>query len=326
MGFEKRLYLWDNAKALLILLVVIGHFAQYYMNESNSFKSIWVCIYLFHMPLFIFIAGYFHKNVYIVNKVYYYFVLGILLKILLFITGKITGGHPSFSLFSDQSLPWFMFAMAGFIMITYFLKDIDDKFVFLVAIIIGCYSGYDKTVRDTLILSRILVFYPFYIAGVLAKKRNIFLWSNKKNIILVTCGIIICLWVFICFAGLDYVWAVKGLLTGRNPFPNSFYYYGELVRAGHYLLIAITSLSIILLLPQRKIKLLSFLGQNTLQIYFWHMIFFKVFVFFNILSLCTTSLGKVVYLLISIALTIFLSHKIFSFPCSNIKDICFRNK
>ena len=49
----------DIAKALLIILVVIGH--------STPLQPIVNFIYLFHMPLFIFLSGYFYKDEYSCN-------------------------------------------------------------------------------------------------------------------------------------------------------------------------------------------------------------------------------------------------------------------
>lgn len=47
MGKERE-YLWDNIKAVLIILVVIGHSIEMYL-DSNVFKSIYIfiCHYLF---------------------------------------------------------------------------------------------------------------------------------------------------------------------------------------------------------------------------------------------------------------------------------------
>lgn len=60
---------WDNMKGLLISLVVMGHFIQVYFEkcvwgDNYYFLQTVLCfIYYFHMPLFIFVSGYFSKNV-----------------------------------------------------------------------------------------------------------------------------------------------------------------------------------------------------------------------------------------------------------------------
>lgn len=55
---------WDTVKALLIFLVILGHVVQYFMYVSNSNEGFWSDpvfkgIYMFHMPLFMLVSGYF---------------------------------------------------------------------------------------------------------------------------------------------------------------------------------------------------------------------------------------------------------------------------
>ena len=57
---QKRIYLFDNIKFLLILLVVIGHLIEHspMLKTQDCFRGIFLYIYAFHMPLFIFISGF----------------------------------------------------------------------------------------------------------------------------------------------------------------------------------------------------------------------------------------------------------------------------
>lgn len=59
---KQRDYLYDNYKAFLIFLVVIGHFIEpAYTNHEFLYTLKWF-IFAFHMPAFIFISGYFSKR------------------------------------------------------------------------------------------------------------------------------------------------------------------------------------------------------------------------------------------------------------------------
>lgn len=57
---QQRIYSLDIAKALCIVLVVVGHF-----NPDNA-PAWWKCInqiiYSFHMPLFLFVSGYVYRH------------------------------------------------------------------------------------------------------------------------------------------------------------------------------------------------------------------------------------------------------------------------
>ena len=61
MKMKKRIALWDNLKFLLIIFVVIGHYTQQFRADNETLQRIYVFIYSFHMPAFIFVSGYFAK-------------------------------------------------------------------------------------------------------------------------------------------------------------------------------------------------------------------------------------------------------------------------
>ncbi len=64
MEVRERDYLFDNLKALMLFLVAFGHtLAPYVTTQDSILRYIMQYIYLFHMPLFSFITGYFSKNV-----------------------------------------------------------------------------------------------------------------------------------------------------------------------------------------------------------------------------------------------------------------------
>lgn len=60
---KERDYFFDNLKAVLIFLVVLGHFLLP-IRGDNPLVVVKRLIYVFHMPLFVFISGYFAKKIY----------------------------------------------------------------------------------------------------------------------------------------------------------------------------------------------------------------------------------------------------------------------
>ena len=59
---NKRIPYFDNLKFILIYFVVLGHFLAPLRGVIPGVKFIYMIIYVFHMPLFIFILGYFSKS------------------------------------------------------------------------------------------------------------------------------------------------------------------------------------------------------------------------------------------------------------------------
>ena len=59
---KNRIYRYDNVKALLIFLVVLGHMTTDYVSDSHLVRWTTLWIYTFHMPAFIFLSGLVHKH------------------------------------------------------------------------------------------------------------------------------------------------------------------------------------------------------------------------------------------------------------------------
>lgn len=55
----KRDERFDSLKGFLILSVVFGHFFLYDKSHSFMSESLAIFFYAFHMPLFVFISGYY---------------------------------------------------------------------------------------------------------------------------------------------------------------------------------------------------------------------------------------------------------------------------
>ena len=106
---KQRIYKYDNVKALLILLVVVGHMTTDYVSDSHLVRWTTLWIYAFHMPCFIFISGLVHKH-YITeeraslgikgetrlrwDKALGFFLCGYALKVFLQFTRTLMGQHP----------------------------------------------------------------------------------------------------------------------------------------------------------------------------------------------------------------------------------------
>ena len=56
-----RIAKWDNAKFVLIM-VVICHFYENYLGSSKLVNSLFFSVYTFHMPAFFLISGIFSKK------------------------------------------------------------------------------------------------------------------------------------------------------------------------------------------------------------------------------------------------------------------------
>lgn len=309
---NKRIMLWDNLKFFLICLVVIGHFVDYYI-ESDIYKSIFIFIYSFHMPLFIFAAGLFHRNKNIPYKVYTYIVLSFILKIFIFLTRNLVDQDTDLKFNEESGVPWYMFALAIFILITYILRNINKTYILITWIIVACFCGYDNSIEDTFSLSRIIIFYPFYLMGTMVDREALENLAHNRKL-KISAGILIGLWMSACIVLQDKIYELRPLFTGRHPFEDMDYNSGCFHRLLCYAMSVGIGLCIILIMPTSHIPFISKAGRCSVQVYFWHRPILYILASTDALLLCQNAAGRLLWILCAIALTCILSTKYFSFP------------
>ena len=319
----ERVALWDNLRFLLILLVVVGHFASSF--ESTGFgKGLMLFIYTFHMPLFFFISGLFHKNDRILNKVILFVTLGFFQRIVFFLGNRLTMPQPEYSVLSHAGVYWFLFALAVFIPLTWLLRNQNLKFILLAWIVFSCFAGYDQQLGDFLLLMRLIVFYPFYLAGSMVGAGTMLrLHRDNRRKLRPAALLVFAVLAIICFAGAHKYFHFFNLFTGRNPYYAEIVSYGALARLVNYLFSAIAGISLIMLVPERDMGLVTKMGRQTLNVFFWH---YPLYVLLDKVlhfeALCAGGIGGIILvLLVAVALTIFLSlDRVLYWPIRKIRD------
>lgn len=335
---KTRIYFYDNLKFILIMLVVIGHFIQYNL-DYKFFKGLFLFIYSFHMPLFIFVTGFFSKKIIEaetnqrLNKILSYLILFVLYKIALFILLKY-GFHEvdSFYLFTEMEPPWYLLACAIWMLVASQIKNVKPKYMLGISFLFSIFVGYDNNISDQFCLSRVIVFFPFFLLGYYCSKdrmEKIVNWLHvKRNMVLAFFFIILCLSLFILFA--DDLYFLRPLFTGRNPFvymefPIDLIMTGSFFRTLCLLFSVIISIAFMALIPRRKLCISKF-GERTLQIYVLH--------YFIVIILAYSTLGQymanffgafypIVLIILAIVTTFLLSTKFFEKPFSKVLKLRF---
>ena len=319
---QNRIFYYDNLRFFLIAAVVIGHFVEVVLSQSVMYKSIFLWIYAFHMPMFLYLSGMFHKNDKVLPKVMRFVMIGFALKIFRFLEALILNGHATISYFKQGGLPWFMFVLAGYTLLSYILRKFDKRYILIFAIILGLFSGYDSSLGDLFYASRFIVFYPFFVLGEMTSPDMMLKTVQKKWVRLI--GILaIAVWTAICVFKLDSVYILRLLFSGRNPFGDNFGEWAFLYRGLCYVITVIVGFGVMCLIPKKRIPIVSLFGSRTMQVYFWHYTFLSVLLYFHVdAALCTNRIGKLVWLLIAVAVTFITSIKIFGFPTNQIVNAC----
>ncbi len=326
---QNRIYLWDNLKFLLITTVVLGHFADVFTGVSSPCRSLFAFIYAFHMPLFLYVSGLFHKNTNIGKKVLFDISIGFFIKFLLLCTGVLNGNAPKFSLLGDIDIPWFMFSLAACTLLTYWLKNQNKWYVLVFAVFVACLVGYDKTISDYLYLSRTVVFFPFYWLGNITNPERVAVFKEKQKVLkIVAALLIVALWLYVAFAAEEFIYEFRHLFTGRNPFSKFVYSYGPFARLLCYAIATLMGGALVILTPSRKLPLISKMGTRTIDVLIWHWPMYLVLEkYFHLSAMYTTLIGKIAFLLSAVVLTAVLSlGGPFQYPTRWIKNSIFNVK
>ena len=318
----KRICWWDNIKFVMIVLVVAGHFADTLVAHSGLMKSFYLFIYAFHMPVFLFISGMFYKPERIGRKMMFYITSGFLLKIVTYIAQYAAGGKPEFTLLSEMGAPWFMFCMAFYIGIAYILRNSDKRPVIVITMVLAAFTGYDKNIGDFLCISRTLVFLPFFLLGTVIKPDKIAGFRRRNAGWLIPLGmIILAAWGYLCFGQREHFYILRHLFTGRNAFGKSVVSYGFAARMVCYIISICTGFAAIMVIPIGIIPGISYMGRNTINVYFWHWpLIMGADTLLKFGNLCNTDIRKMIFMATSVMLTVVLSTKIFEFPMKQLRE------
>lgn len=240
-------------------------------------------IYLFHMPLFVFCAGYFAK--YSPTKILTRLVVPYLFFQLVYtVFGMIIMGNEGLTIqFTTPFwILWFLFALIVWMMalpIVDALTETKTNAIIMVAIsfVLGILAGFEDTMGYYMSLQRIFYFLPFFVTGYCLKKWVSaeallgFVGKIYTRIILgaLTAGIGVAVFLFNDFIYVRWLWAAfsydRLAHTG----------YNFVMRIVLYLAAIVVSICIISFMPRGKL-FFSYIGERTLQVFLLHgfVIFF----------------------------------------------------
>ena len=254
----KRVPYWDLLKGLLIFLVVLGH-------TGTALGDRWLSvIYAFHMPLFVFVSGYFSrrkeslwegvKKLVILYLIFHtaYLLLDIVLGESLAVARILS---PSFAM-------WYLLSLVFWRTMIHFMPEKWESrpwLLIVVALLLSFTAGF-VPVGTQLSFQRTFVFLPFFMGGYLLRKSAVE-WPKMvyKHRYLVIAAIIL--------LGLSVVnYLFMPVFYANHP------YIGTdemLMRVLQTVIAATLSISILVLAPNKS-GVVSELGKSSLMVYILH--------------------------------------------------------
>lgn len=261
---KQRDYLFDNMKLLLIFLVIFAHLIEPYTNSSLWLTKLYLLIYTFHMPLFIFISGYFskHDEEKKGKLIFYYFIPYIIFNTL-------------FSYFQTQEFGvnitspnwafWYFLSLCWWKLLSPYAKELRHPMI--VSLVIACFIGFLPSFNRQLALSRTVVFFPFFLGGYFCTQSLLTRIRNTHWIyalLLSVACMIVSIWL------IDHGYLNSRVLYQAEAFPEGYEFRYFCLRAVSLILGSGFVISILRLMPKKKFWFSKF-GQYTMPVFIAHI-------------------------------------------------------
>ena len=291
---KARDYAFDTIKAMLIFLVVFGHVIVSCKGMHPALQVLYECIYTFHVPLFVFVSGFFAKKACnsrreaLFGALPTFVIFALLFTVVRYLCFPGDRNAILAGWFNPPFAMWYLLCLFYW---RFLAKDVSrlKGFALPVLFALGLGCGFINMAGQIFSLFRAFAFFPFFWLGIIFNANTVAAIRKIPKI----CGALI---IALCIGGYCFARSLlvanpavlEGILTRPTEagiaralqtslqmsysytdcgFVNPF--VGMAVRGGAYLLAFLITVGFISLIPNRK-SFLSHVGANTLCIYVGH--------------------------------------------------------
>lgn len=264
---------FDNAKFILIFLVVFGHVISPLKGSNDILFTLYSFIFFFHMPAFILISGYFskgyHKKGYFLKIVKKVLVPYLIFQVVYSIFYYLNGEEPllQFNLLDPHWTLWFLLSLFCWNLLLYVFARLKWAGLIL-ALAIGIGIGYVDHIGSYLSLSRTFVFFPYFLLGYLLEPKHLKLVKKVKKSTIIGLMILLCSALLV---GTFFPEDAVPWLLGDTSYAdmNSGELLNGFIRALQYIGTATMIYAFLAIVPSQRFKL-TLIGERTLYIYLLH--------------------------------------------------------
>ncbi len=275
----------DNVRLFLIMLVVLGHIIEPLIGNHVLFKTVYLFIYLFHIPLLVAISGYVassnpskeKQNKSIITFTSIIIVFTILFELFEFFLN----GHFSKYIFGvvPYWILWYLYSLLFWRLLHPLVQRLPYPIITMT--IVALLAGFFAPIGYVLGLSRTIYFFPFYLIGHSLKATPRHMFSEKFSskwvqflLLLLLIGV-----TYLC-RNMNAEWLFGSYAYSHFAVP---LWQGPIVRGSIYIVSAISSIVFFKLVADMNQRL-AHLGRNTLYAYLWHGFIIKALVALGIIA------------------------------------------
>jgi len=242
-----------------------------YVSKDDWLRSIYVFIYLFHMPMFVFVSGYFAKAeltakeiIKIVNSVCIPYIIFQLIQWT--ISGDISNIE-NYNILNPGWTLWYLQCLLFWRLLTPFLIKIP--FILPISFCFAIACGFIKQIGIELSLSKTIVFLPFFLLGFFFREKRYGIKKIFSHKVLSVLLIVL----FFCLS-VKFRWIDKAVLLNNSSYYSQDNIYEAVLFRFFYLIIAFfLGFTVLSLIPDKN-HFFSKVGARTLTIYLTHPLLF----------------------------------------------------
>ena len=269
---NERDYRFDNIKGIMIILVVFCHLIEKFQIGYLGIgltKHIYYAVYSFHMPVFVFISGYFagkNRDGQLSKNLKRYLIPYVVINTVYDVMDSVSKKSLSFDPFYPHWILWFLLSLFFWQTFADYAKNLRVPVV--LTVLIALVAGVFGEIGRFLSLSRTICFFPFFIAGYcLRTKQSVFELKTQMRPIL--CALFVLAQTVVAVMAsksviIDTFYLAESYRSiGQIPLP------GALFRFGVYAFGFIGIMFFLSVMPNTK-TILSIIGRYSITIYIAH--------------------------------------------------------
>lgn len=169
-----RNHFLDTHKAILIFLVVLGHFVERMVGWRDPVShTLLGTIYLIHMPAFIFVSGMLYKDKNYIKNILFFLSLYLPFQFLFAAFDALWSGQMQWNwnvFIKPYWVLWYLMGIMIWTVLTHVLLKLPHYFIVVWAVLMSIGIGLSPWNNYLYSIGRIFVFFPFFIFGVLYGK------------------------------------------------------------------------------------------------------------------------------------------------------------
>ena len=264
----------DNFRCFLMILVVLGHLLE--LQEGPIQDYVYLVIYSFHMPLFVWISGYFAKYAdrhCIRSLMLPYLVFQVLYSVAALYFWKT---EEELKLLEPYWLMWFLMALFLWRLLLPLLdvKNLKQQVLALgVVLALALLTGWEQELRYVLSFQRMVALFPMFLLGYYCRGWNaeIGAWwqgqgKSRRMLLRIALALAVAVGFLVLYLfreEISHKWLYWKYPYGKKG--------GSVINRATLLAFAVVCLGAFMAwMPNRRIPVLTYIGQNTLPVYLLH--------------------------------------------------------